>query len=226
MSTPGPALNNLRGVVIIIVIAFHSVLAYLYYGPAHALPFNDPPYQWRSFPIIDSARWFGFDLFCALQDLYLISLMFFLSGLFVWRSLSRKGSGGFLRDRLLRLGLPFALVVTFVMPISHYPIYRATSVDPGVDAFLQHLLALPFWPSGPPWFLLVLLVFDSAAAAVFKFARGWGDALGRLCADPARLVILLLSASAVAYVPLALAFTPFEWLDIGPFAFQLSRPLH
>ncbi len=71
----------------------------------------------------------------------------------------------------------------------------------------------------------MLLVFDSAAAALYKFARAWGNALGRLCTDPARLV-LLLCASAVAYIPLALAFTPFEWLDIGPFAFQLSRPLH
>lgn len=226
MATPAAALNNLRGFVVVIVMAFHSVLAYLLYAPAHAVPFNDLPYQWRTFPIVDSERWFGFDLFCAYQDLYLISLMFFLSGLFVWRSLTRKGSGGFLFDRLLRLGLPFALVVIFLMPIAHYPVYRVSAVDPSVSAYWRHWLALPFWPSGPPWFLWVLLVFDFAAAALFKFAPGLGDVLSRLCVRPARLVIVLLASSALAYVPLALAFTPFEWLDYGPFAFQLSRPLH
>jgi len=30
----------------------------------------------------------------------------------------------------------------------------------------------------------------------------------------------------VAYVPLALGFTPSAWFQQGPFAFQLSRPLH
>ena len=35
-----------------------------------------------------------------------MSLMFFLSGLFVWPSLQRKSSVTFLSDRLLRLGLP------------------------------------------------------------------------------------------------------------------------
>jgi glucans biosynthesis protein C len=36
----------------------------------------------------------------------------------------------------------------------------------------------------------------------------------------------LVIASALAYVPLAVAFTPSAWLAFGPFGFQLSRPLH
>jgi peptidoglycan/LPS O-acetylase OafA/YrhL len=226
MATPALALNNLRGLVILIVIAFHSVLAYLRYAPVHALPFNDPPYQWRSFPIVDSARWFGFDLFCALQDLYLISLMFFLSGLFVWRSLVRKGAGLFFADRLRRLGLPFALAVIFLMPLAHYPVYRAAAVDPGVGAYWRHLLALPFWPNGPEWFLSALLILDFTAIVLFKIAPSYGAALGRVCGHPAWFVPLLFAASAAAYVPLALAFTPSAWLDVGPLAFQVSRPLH
>ena len=35
------------------------------------------------FPIVDTQRWLGFDIFCGFQDVYLMSLMFFLSGLFV-----------------------------------------------------------------------------------------------------------------------------------------------
>src|SRR5262249_58564720 len=100
------ALSNLRGVVIVIVLGFHSVLAYLDSLPATARKFDAPPYEWEASPIIDSQRWLGFDLFCAWHDVYLMSLMYFLSGLFVWKSLTRKGARLFLSDRLLRLGLP------------------------------------------------------------------------------------------------------------------------
>src|SRR5271168_2630358 len=99
MSRSSLALGNLRAVVILIVLAFHSVLAYVKWIPHASSGFSDPPYPWRSFPIVDSHRWFGFDLFCAWQDVYLMSLMFLLSGLFVWPSLTRKQNWGFVRDR-------------------------------------------------------------------------------------------------------------------------------
>jgi hypothetical protein len=230
MPTPSVALNNLRTFAILLVLAIHAVEAYLGSSPASSFRFDDPPYQWRSIPIIDSARWFGFDLFCGFNDIYLISLLFFLSGLFVWSSLARKGGRVFLHDRLLRIGVPFVLAVGLLMPVAHYPVYRVTAIDPGLAAYWQHWLALPFWPSGPTWFLWVLLVFDLGAAGLYQFARRSGDRfgqmLGQLSARPKLFVVVLLSASAAAYVPLTLIFTPWTWLHVGPFSFQLSRPLH
>jgi acyltransferase-like protein len=229
MSTPSLALNNLRTSAIVIVLAVHSFIAYLGSSPASSFRFDDPPYRWRSMPIIDSDRWFGFDIFCAHQDTYLIALLFFLSGLFVWPSLTRKGVRNFLRDRVVRIGLPFALAVGLLMPVAHYPVYRVTAVDPGVAAYWQHWLALPFWPSGPPWFLWVLLLFDLGVAALYAFARRSGDVLGhiigKLGARPTAFVTVLVAASWLAYVPLALVFTPWTWFHVGPFAFQLCRPL-
>jgi hypothetical protein len=226
MTSPSLALSNLKTFVIVVVLAVHSVLAYLASSPPSGFAFDSPPYRWRTIPIVDSERWLGFDLFCAHPDVYLISLLFFLSGLFIWPSLERKGAYLFVQDRLLRIGMPFAVVVTFLMPVASYPIYRATAVDPSIMAFWQHWLALPFWNSGPPWFLWVLLVFDLAAAAMFALARHWGDALARWSARPRFFLVVLMLASALAYVPLALAFTPWEWGQVGPFAVQLCRPLH
>jgi hypothetical protein len=229
MSRSSLALSNLRAAAILIVLAFHSCIAYLNFLPAAAQPFNSPPYQWRSFPIIDSQRWFGFDLFCAPQDVYLMSLMFFLSGVFVWPSLARRGSWGYIRDRVLRLGLPFGLAVLLLMPVAYYPVYLVTAADPGVAAFRQSYLALPFWPSGPQWFLWQLLVLNIAAAGVHRLAPGWEALLARVGATgahPSRFFAGLVTASALAYVPLAITFTPWEWLQFGPFALQLSRPLH
>src|SRR6202040_557524 len=103
MSKSSLALSNLRAFVILLVVAFHSVLAYLGSQPASPAPFDSPPYHWRAIPILDSERWFGFDLFCASQYVYLMHLMFFLSGMFVWSSLRRKGAKAFLSNRFLRL---------------------------------------------------------------------------------------------------------------------------
>jgi glucans biosynthesis protein C len=226
MFKPNLAVKNLKGVVIVIVLAFHSVLAYLDFSPASSFAFDNPPYRWLSVPIVDSERWFGFDLFCALQDLYLMTLMFFISGLFVWPSLVRKGSRTFLFERALRLGLPFCLVVGLLMPLAYYPVYRLTAIDTSWGAYREHFLALPFWPSGPPWFLGILLVFDLAATLVYQLSRNAGDVLPLSSVRPRGFVIVLLLASAVAYVPLALIFTPWRWAQFGPFGLQLSRPLH
>jgi glucans biosynthesis protein C len=224
------ALSNMRALVILTVLAFHSVLAYLgSLGPA-AFPFDDPPFKWRAFPVVDSHRWYGFDIFCAWQDVYLMSLMFFLSALFTWPSLARKGPGKFLSDRFLRLGVPFGFALIVVMPIALYPAYRVTAADPSLAAYGRHLLALPFWPNGPMWFLWQLLALTIVAAGLRRFVPHWVESLGRWSASagahPGWYFIGLATASALAYVPLAIAFTPWDWSNHGPFAIQLSRPLH
>jgi hypothetical protein len=159
-----------------------------------------------------------------------MSLFFFLSGLFVWPSIERKGTGRFLHGRMLRLGLPFALVSAFLMPLALYPTYLQTAADPSVAAYGQHWLALPFWPGGPMWFLWLLLVADFAAAGLHRLAPRMGRVLSRISSavatNPAKFAVVFLIASAVAYVPMALVFSPSAWFNRGPFAFQLSRPLH
>src|ERR1700747_709153 len=77
MSAVSLALRNLRGLAILLIVAFHCFSAYIVNQPAHVPPFDLPPYDWRAMPIIDGERWLGFDLFCAFQFLYLMQLMFF-----------------------------------------------------------------------------------------------------------------------------------------------------
>jgi glucan biosynthesis protein C len=222
------AIDNLRALVILLVLAFHSVLAYLSFLPAAPFRFSRPPYEWRAFPIVDPHRWLGFDLFCAWQDVFLMALFFFLSGLFLWPSLTRKGAGRFLRGRALRLGVPFAAVVAVVMPLAVYPSYLEGAADPGIDAYWRHLLALPFWPCGPMWFLWMLLAGDGVVAALYRLMPRRGEAVIRAFAAtgaPGGRLAGLLAASALAYMPLALLFGAMPWSAFGPFSFQLSRPL-
>jgi surface polysaccharide O-acyltransferase-like enzyme len=228
-SRTSAALNNLRGIVILIVLGFHSALAYVSWIKAPNVDFDSPPFAWRAFPIVDDHRFFGLDLLCAWQDVYLMSLMFFLSGLFVWPSLSRKTDWTFVRDRLLRLGLPYAFGIAVIIPIAVYPAYAVMADDPSLAAYWDALLALPFWPNGPLWFLWQLLVLNIIAALVHRLAPNALRNLGRWSMTARTRFGLyfaaLLAASALAYVPLALAFTPWAWSNAGLLAIQLCRPL-
>jgi glucans biosynthesis protein C len=229
MSRSSLALDNLRAVVILIVLAFHASLAYVSWIPQRLVAFDVPPYAWRAFPILDDHRWPGFDLFCAWQDVYLMALLFFLSGLFVYPSLTRKKNWGFVRDRLLRLGVPLVFGMVVLVPIAEYPAYSVTAPHPGIADYIHSYLALPFLPNGQLWFLWQLLAFDIIVAglnwiapnALKSFGR-WSRDLGR---RPFQCLALLIGISAVAYVPLAQAFTPWAWSDSGPLAVQYCRPL-
>jgi peptidoglycan/LPS O-acetylase OafA/YrhL len=223
------ALGNLRAILILIVLVFHGVLPYLGSLPPGAHGFDDPARRWQAFPIVDSQRFFGFDLFCAWQYLSMMALMFFLSGLFVGPSLARKGSREFLSGRLLRIGVPLVFAVGILTPLAYYASYRATAADPSFAAFWGAWLALPFWSPGPQWFLILLLAFSAVAAAMHRFAPRLRDRLfdaaARAADRPLRFFAGLAAASALAYIPLALVFSPWSWTNFGPVAFETTRIL-
>jgi len=224
------ALEYLRGYVVVMVIAFHAFMAYMAFLPQAQTPFDMPPYDWIAHPIIDRHRWLGFDLFGAFQFLHLMQLMCFLSGLFVWQSLMRKGAAAFALDRMLRLGVPFVLGVYLLMPLAYYPAYAASAADPGWSAFRAHWLELPFWPCGPLWFLAFILALNLATAALWRLAPAQSQALlGRLSSfagdHPVRFVLGLIAVSALAYFPMAAHFPPWRWVSFGPFSLQVSFSL-
>jgi Acyltransferase family len=224
------ALGYLRGFLVVLVLAHHSVLAYFQGAPPPATSLMTDPKTWRAFPVVDPLRHFaGFDLFVGFNDTFFMSLMFFVSGLFVWSSLKRKGNPVFVRERMKRLGIPFLFAAAIVAPLAYYPSYLLTGAH-GFSGYLHDWLSFGDWPTGPGWFIWLLLAFDLAAAALFAVAPNFGDLLGRLCSRarerPARFFLGLVGASAVAYVPMATIFGPGAWTSIGPFQFQTARLFH
>jgi peptidoglycan/LPS O-acetylase OafA/YrhL len=223
------AIGYLRAFVTVLVVAHHAVLAYFQYAPP-PMPFTAEPRLWRAFPVVDSARWPGFSLFVGFNDVFFMSLMFFLSGLFVWKSLQRKGSASFLRDRVLRLGLPFAVAAALIAPIAYYPAYLTSTASPAVSGYLRAWFSFRDWPAGPAWFVWLLLAFDCVAAGLYALSPTWGDSIGRLTSGAARRPVVffasLVAVSAAVYIPMSLAFTSMAWAALGPFTFQTSRLFH
>ncbi len=229
---PGAAYNSpigrLRAGLTALVVAHHAVLAYHPYAPPAPVSLAGSP-AWQAFPVADPHKWAGWALFVGFNDVFFMALMFFVSGLFVWDSLGRKGGGRFILDRLVRLGVPFIAFAALLAPLAYAPAYLQ-SASRGAPGYLEQWLHLGNWPAGPAWFLWVLLAFGLVAAgihAVRPGAAAWtSDAARRTLGRPVICWTLLVLASAAAFVPLAMRFTGEAWTAWGPFAFQTSRLLH
>src|SRR6202035_1439453 len=148
--------DRARAFVILLVLLHHSVINYTYFGNG------------------DRMRWLGFDLVVLFNDRFFMAFMFFISGLFVRDSLVRKGPAVFLRDRARRLGLPYLVLVFVLIPIAYYPSFLRYHLPGTTDFSFLHYwwrtITVGPWPSGPAWFLWVLLALDAIAAAVRSVA--------------------------------------------------------
>jgi peptidoglycan/LPS O-acetylase OafA/YrhL len=211
------ALDRARTFIILLVLLHHSVVNYTYFGHG------------------DKMRWLGFDLVVLFNDSFFMACMFLISGLFVRNSLTRKGWAIFLRDRAWRLGVPYLLSVFVLMPIAYYPTFLRYHLPGTTDFnflhFWWHTLTVGPWPSGPAWFLWVLLALDAMAAAVWLVAPRVIQTLGWIIFSarnrPMLAFVVFLMVSIAAYLPMHLAFGDASWLEPGrfPLPIQTSRIL-
>jgi hypothetical protein len=164
-----------------------------------------------------------------------MAFMFFISGLFVRDSLSRKGSAAFLRDRAWRLGVPFLLSIFVLMPIAYYPTFLRYHLPGTTDFNFLHFwwrtITVGPWPSGPAWFLWVLLALDAIAAAVWLAMPRAIATLGQIVfavrKRPVAAFVAFLVFSISIYLPMHLIFGDGSWLEPWgyPLPIQTSRIL-
>ena len=223
-------IDHLRATLVLLVVAHHAVLAYVSYAPTPGAVWNAGPMAWRAFPVVDVARSQILDLLVAFNDVVLMALFFFVAGLFTWQSLERKGATVFLRERALRLGLPFIVCAGFLAPLAYFPAYIQHGGERGLGPYLEAWGSLPGWPSGPAWFLWVLLGFSLLVAISHRLAPRWGEALadrlGPLGERPWTFFAVWVFFSALVYMPIAHFVHPMTWFEFGPFSVQTSRVLH
>src|ERR1700681_4691275 len=211
------AFDRARTFITLLVVIHHSVVNFTYFGNG------------------DRIRWLGFDLVVLFNDSFFMAFMFLISGLFARDSLARKGAAIFLRDRAWRLGVPFLISVLVLMPIAYYPTFLRYHLPDTTDLNFLHFwwrtITVGPWPSGPAWFLWVLLVLDVLAAMLWVAAPRAIQALGQfvfnLRARPMTAFALFLIVSATSYLPMHLAFGDIRWLELGrfPLPIQASRIL-
>jgi peptidoglycan/LPS O-acetylase OafA/YrhL len=211
------ALDRARTFITLLVVLHHSVVNYTHFGSG------------------DRMRWLGFDLVVLFNDSFFMACMFFISGLFVHNSLARRGPTNFLGHRAFRLGVPFLISIFVLMPIAYYPTFLRYHLPGTTDFnffhFWWHTLTIGPWPSGPAWFLWVLLALNAIAAAIWYLAPRAIELLGRqiyaLRYRPGVAFAAFLMFSIMVYLPMHLMFGDASWLEPGgyPLPIQTSRIL-
>ena len=97
--------------------------------------------------------------------LFMIPLLFLIAGLLTPGSLERKGPGPFVRDRLWRLGVPFAVYSFLLWPVLLYALYRPLGNASG--SYWRELVGTreEALDTGYLWFIGDLLLFSLVYAA-------------------------------------------------------------
>ncbi len=213
--------DYLRSFLTVLVVAHHSSLAYTTFAS-----FDKVAYIRSTHPVVDTHRWIGLDIFENFNDVFFMSLMFLIAGLFVVKSIQRKSPGAFVRDRFYRLFLPFLIGGTCLNLIAHYPSYLLAHGSGDLRAYLTDFFAVEQWPVGPPWFIWILFVFNIAFALLyFVFAPKLAVPANRARNKyhPGKIILCLLLITFTLYVPFAFWLGPYKWTGFGPFDFQISR---
>ena len=102
-----PYIDNLRAIIIIVVVMVHTAFTYTGLGLWHLCRKQVSGY--RITDILGS--------FISLAQSFDISFLFMLAGYFIPLSFDVKGPARFIKDRLYRLGLPLLIYITIIDPL-------------------------------------------------------------------------------------------------------------
>ncbi|KJF87771.1 acyltransferase family protein [Photobacterium leiognathi] len=134
-------LDNIKWVLTIIVILFHSAMTAYWNDIGYNLPPVKASMQYQ-YSILDT--------FVKINVSYFMSLFFFISAYFVLPSFEHKGAVKFILDKLKRLGLPTLMTLLVIFPIMSTE-FAISNIK---DFFLSGNIEL-----GVTWYCWTLFVF-------------------------------------------------------------------
>ncbi|MDG6105800.1 acyltransferase family protein [Dactylosporangium aurantiacum] len=161
-----PELDAIRLVVVYGLVCFHAALVFD----------TRDDYYVKNATTTEATTWLA-----GLCVVWAMPALFLIAGLGSWHSIRRRGPGGFVRERLLRLGVPLLVASLTILPLP--PWLRLKAADPGyTESYPRFLLRyfdvhlslsdLPFlvqgeyFESGHLWFVVLLLAFSALLAAL------------------------------------------------------------
>jgi peptidoglycan/LPS O-acetylase OafA/YrhL len=149
-------IDHMRAALVILVVLHHVALVYGGIPPFYYLEPPDPTND-----LLAGLVLLAFVLF---NQAWFMGGFFLIAGYFTPGSFARKGPGSFLKDRLLRLGIPMIVFIFVLNPLSMLGLYW---MPPSQGGIAEPLTWQGFWQLypkliglGPTWFLGLLLIFS------------------------------------------------------------------
>ena len=155
-----PELDAIRMLVVIGLVFFHSALVFA----------ADDDYYVKNAETTEAIL-----IIAGFGVVWAMPLLFLISGLGAWHSLQRRGAGGFVGERLLRLGVPLVFATLVLNPLPQWLRLRSSDADyhESYLGFLPRFYDVhldpeefPFlvqgehFETGHLWFVVLLLTFS------------------------------------------------------------------
>jgi hypothetical protein len=208
-----PELDVMRVFVVAGLVVFHSAVVFA---------------AGASWFVKDPQPNAGFTVFLLWGSLWGMPLLFVVSGMGVRYAMRTRPAGAFARERLARLGVPFAVGLAVLVPPMFYLEHLG---QPGfhqsygrfwlsfvnLPAIARGLLPSGAWTSGGVnydpahlWFLCVLLVYSLALLPLFAYLRGPGGRrlTSQIAGFTERHALIALSVAAIPVIAVEAAFGP------------------
>ena len=150
------ALDNLKWFIIWLMVVFHAAMCYMAFAP-----------EW--WYVVDAADpQLSATIFVCWADIFIMPVMFFVSGYFGLASLARHGVKKFWRGKFLRIILPWLVGAIFVAPLVTYIILASRHAQITFWEFYTELFWGVFYQQAQYWYLgaltalyaLLMLVCD------------------------------------------------------------------
>lgn len=152
--------DNLKAFLIAGIIAAHAFMGYSAFG---SWTYQDI----QEVTLSEVTETIFVVVAVSMGGLLLMGLFFLLSGVMAQDSLVRRGPRRFVTDRLLRLGIPFALYMLVIWPVLEWALLEPHFHRGSYWAWFTD--DEPILDNGPMWFVGVLLVFSLVLAAWHRF---------------------------------------------------------
>jgi glucan biosynthesis protein C len=194
-------LDNLRAFVIVMVIVVHASITYMAYAP-----------EW--WYVLDPHRSVLFTMLVLVVDVPNMPALFFVAGYLALPSLARRGPGGFVRQKVVRLAVPWVVGVVCLAPIATYMIYVSRDVPMGYLEFWTTDFWGPMFQQAVYWFLGVLFALFLVLAWVYAASPRLQASVPRVEQPRPRLFVAFIALTAAGSILASPSFGLDDWLPL------------
>lgn len=152
-------IDNIKILLTILVVLHHTVIAYS----------SSEGWYYTEQTALMGAR-IPMTMFVSLNQSFFMGFFFLLAAYFTGTSYARKGASKFIKDRLVRLGIPILFYSFILSPFISYLVYYFAKEHH--ITYFQYLSGFDSWIDlGVTWFVAALLLFTliyAGAKKIFK----------------------------------------------------------
>jgi surface polysaccharide O-acyltransferase-like enzyme len=155
-------LDNFRSLIIFLVVAMHSAVTYSGIG--------DWYYKEGSEENLSVIELIAFAFFQSNLQAWSMGALFFISAYLATKALARRTSFEFIKERVIRLGIPLLIYIFIISPLIHFIIFDWGTGSTITEKYLNYLVSFEWiGATGPLWFVQMLLLFCIIYAILKKY---------------------------------------------------------